>query len=123
VPTPSCAATSATPPRRSEGSARATQEIGLNEALEAAGIHRRRAEIREIFLREVPGVDPELTSEPRLLAMAARKHLRERFLRAKVARRRERGQRPDVPAPARHADHRDGHREGRAHLGRPPASA
>ncbi|MBN9100214.1 MULTISPECIES: LutB/LldF family L-lactate oxidation iron-sulfur protein [unclassified Pseudonocardia] len=90
----------------------ATQEIGLNEALEAAGIeaketdlaelivqlggdlpshilvpaiHRNRAEIREIFLREMPGVDPELTSEPRLLAMAARKHLRERFLRAKVA--------------------------------------
>ncbi|MFC4948527.1 LutB/LldF family L-lactate oxidation iron-sulfur protein [Pseudonocardia sp. GCM10023141] len=89
-----------------------TQEIGLNDALEAAGIeaketdlaelivqlggdlpshilvpaiHRNRAEIREIFLREMPGVDPELTSEPRLLAMAARKHLRERFLRAKVA--------------------------------------
>ena len=63
----------------------ATQEIGLNEALEAAGItatetdlaelivqlghdrpshilvpaiHRNRAEIREIFLREMPGVDP-----------------------------------------------------------------
>jgi len=90
----------------------ATQEIGLNEALEAAGIeaketdlaelivqlggdqpshilvpaiHRNRAEIREIFLREMPGVDPDLTSEPRLLAMAARTHLRERFLRAKVA--------------------------------------
>src|SRR6188472_357587 len=90
----------------------ATQEIGLNEALEAAGIeaketdlaelivqlggdlpshilvpaiHRNRAEIREIFLREMPGVDPELTAEPRQLAMAARKHLRERFLRAKVA--------------------------------------
>jgi L-lactate dehydrogenase complex protein LldF len=90
----------------------ATQEIGLNEALEAAGIaahetdlaelivqlshdqpshilvpaiHRNRAEIREIFLREIPGVDPGLTSEPRLLAMAARKHLRERFLRARVA--------------------------------------
>ncbi|MDT7708647.1 MAG: L-lactate dehydrogenase complex protein LldF, partial [Pseudonocardiales bacterium] len=90
----------------------ATQEIGLNEALEAAGIeaketdlaelivqlshdqpshilvpaiHRNRAEIREIFLREIPGVDPDLTSEPRRLAMAARKHLRERFLRAKVA--------------------------------------
>jgi L-lactate dehydrogenase complex protein LldF len=90
----------------------ATQEIGLNEALEAAGIaahetdlaelivqlggdlpshilvpaiHRNRAEIREIFLREMPGVDPELTAEPRRLAMAARAHLRERFLRAKVA--------------------------------------
>ncbi|GAA1202525.1 LutB/LldF family L-lactate oxidation iron-sulfur protein [Pseudonocardia alaniniphila] len=90
----------------------ATQEIGLNEALEAAGItahetdlaelivqlggdmpshilvpaiHRNRAEIRDIFLREMPGVDPRLTTEPRRLAMAARAHLRERFLRAKVA--------------------------------------
>lgn len=90
----------------------ATQEIGLNEALEAAGItahetdlaelivqlggdmpshilvpaiHRNRAEIRDIFLHEMPGVDPQLTTEPRRLAMAARAHLRERFLRAKVA--------------------------------------
>jgi len=90
----------------------ATQEIGLNEALKAAGItahetdlaelivqlggdmpshilvpaiHRNRAEIRDIFLREMPGVDPQLTTEPRRLAMAARAHLRERFLRAKVA--------------------------------------
>jgi L-lactate dehydrogenase complex protein LldF len=89
----------------------ATQEIGLNEALEAAGItahetdlaelivqlghdapshilvpaiHRNRAEIREIFLREMPDVDPELTAEPRRLAMAAREHLRKTFLRAKV---------------------------------------
>ncbi|MGD9526886.1 LutB/LldF family L-lactate oxidation iron-sulfur protein [Pseudonocardia sp.] len=90
----------------------ATQEIGLNEALEAAGItpyetdlaelivqlggdqpshilvpaiHRNRAEIREIFLREMPDVDPALTAEPRRLAMAARAHLRRLFLRAKVA--------------------------------------
>ncbi|SFL15312.1 LutB/LldF family L-lactate oxidation iron-sulfur protein [Geodermatophilus ruber] len=90
----------------------ATQEIGLNEALEAAGIHawetdlaelivqlgedrpshilvpaihKNRAEIREIFLRTMPDVDPHLTDEPRQLAMAARAHLRERFLRAKVA--------------------------------------
>jgi L-lactate dehydrogenase complex protein LldF len=90
----------------------ATQEIGLNEALEAAGIaahetdlaelivqlghdkpshilvpaiHKNRAEIREIFLREMPGADPSLTDEPRQLAMAAREHLRERFLRAQVA--------------------------------------
>jgi L-lactate dehydrogenase complex protein LldF len=90
----------------------ATQEIGLNEALEAAGIaahetdlaelivqlgedkpshilvpaiHKNRAEIREIFLRTMPGVDPGLTDEPRQLAMAARAHLRERFLRARVA--------------------------------------
>ncbi len=90
----------------------ATQEIGLNEALEAAGIaahetdlaelivqlgedkpshilvpaiHKNRAEIREIFLRTMPGVDPSLTDDPRRLAMAARAHLRERFLRARVA--------------------------------------
>src|SRR3954454_4243223 len=90
----------------------ATQEIGLNEALEAAGIaahetdlaelivqlghdrpshilvpaiHKNRAEIREIFLRTMPGVDPGLTDDPRRLAMAAREHLRERFLRARVA--------------------------------------
>jgi L-lactate dehydrogenase complex protein LldF len=89
-----------------------TQEIGLNEALEAAGItahetdlaelivqlgddkpshilvpaiHKNRAEIREIFLRTMPGVDPGLTDDPRRLAMAAREHLRERFLRASVA--------------------------------------
>jgi L-lactate dehydrogenase complex protein LldF len=90
----------------------ATQEIGLNEALEAAGldvfetdlaelivqlgedkpshilvpaIHKNRAEIREIFARTIPGVDPGLTDDPRQLAMAARSHLRERFLRARVA--------------------------------------
>jgi L-lactate dehydrogenase complex protein LldF len=95
----------------------ATQEIGLNEALEAAGItahetdlaelivqlgddapshilvpaiHKNRAEIREIFLRTMPqfqgpGVDTPLTDDPRRLAMAARAHLRERFLRARVA--------------------------------------
>ncbi|WP_122260890.1 LutB/LldF family L-lactate oxidation iron-sulfur protein [Ornithinimicrobium cerasi] len=94
----------------------ATQEIELNEALEAAGIsawetdlaelivqlghdrpshilvpaiHRNRAEIREIFLREMGTVGraaPEdLTSEPARLAEAARLHLREKFLRARVA--------------------------------------
>ncbi|MGX6606029.1 LutB/LldF family L-lactate oxidation iron-sulfur protein [Micromonosporaceae bacterium Da 78-11] len=90
----------------------ATQEIGLNEALEAAGItpvetdlaelivqlghdkpshilvpaiHRNRAEIREIFLREMPGVDPLLTDDPPVLAAAARRYLRETFLRTKVA--------------------------------------
>jgi L-lactate dehydrogenase complex protein LldF len=90
----------------------ATQEIGLNEALEEAGIealetdlaelivqladdkpshilvpaiHRSRKEIREIFLERMAGVDPDLTDEPRLLAMAARAYLRERFLRAEVA--------------------------------------
>ncbi len=90
----------------------ATQEIGLNEALEAAGIravetdlaelivqlghdrpshilvpaiHRNRTEIRDIFLREMPGVDPFLSDEPERLAMAARAHLRAKFLSARVA--------------------------------------
>lgn len=89
----------------------ATQEIGLNEYLEDQGItpietdlaelivqlghdkpshilvpaiHRNRAEIRAIFEREMPGAD-ELTDEPRVLAMAARAHLRRKFLSAKVA--------------------------------------
>jgi len=87
----------------------ATQEIGLNEHLAAAGIealetdlaelivqlgedkpshilvpaiHRNRREIRDIFAGHMPG---PLTDEPRVLAEAARRHLRERFLRAKVA--------------------------------------
>jgi L-lactate dehydrogenase complex protein LldF len=90
----------------------ATQEIGLNEALEAAGvaaletdlaelivqlghdrpshilvpaIHRNRAEIREIFLREMPDVDPALTDDPPALAAAARAHLRRAFLSTPVA--------------------------------------
>ena len=89
----------------------ATQEIGLNEHLQAEGIaaietdlaelddqlghdwsshilvpaiHRNRAEIRDIFMREMPGVG-ELTDEPRVLAMAAREHLRRKFLSARVA--------------------------------------
>ncbi|MEV4544285.1 LutB/LldF family L-lactate oxidation iron-sulfur protein [Micromonospora echinaurantiaca] len=90
----------------------ATQEIGLNEALAAAGItavetdlaelivqlgedrpshilvpaiHRNRAEIREIFLRAMPGVDPALTDEPAVLAAAARRYLRQTFLTTPVA--------------------------------------
>ncbi len=90
----------------------ATQETGLNEALAEAGIaawetdlaelivqlghdapshilvpaiHRNRSEIREIFLREMPDVDPALSDDPRELAMAARAHLRRKFLTAKVA--------------------------------------
>ncbi|HYO38380.1 MAG TPA: lactate utilization protein B [Nocardioidaceae bacterium] len=51
-------------------------------------IHRNRAEIREIFLRSMaaagrPAPDG-LTDEPAALADAARLHLREKFLRAKV---------------------------------------
>jgi L-lactate dehydrogenase complex protein LldF len=90
----------------------ATDEIGLNEGLAERGIaawetdlaelivqlgqdrsshilvpaiHRNRAEIREIFLREMPDVDPDLGDEPRVLAEAARRHLRRKFLSAQVA--------------------------------------
>ena len=86
-----------------------TEETKLNEALEQAGIsawetdlaqlivqlghdapshvlvpaiHRNRAEIRELFLRELD-VD-ELSDEPADLAEAARRHLRRKFLDAKV---------------------------------------
>ena len=52
-------------------------------------IHRGRSEIREIFRREMGewgSPAPEaLTDDPRDLAEAARLHLREKFLRAKVA--------------------------------------
>ena len=90
----------------------ATQEIGLNDALSGAGItawetdlaelivqlghdtpshilvpaiHRNRAEIRDIFRREMPGVDADLTDSPAALAEAARKYLRQKFLTADVA--------------------------------------
>src|SRR5262249_38182672 len=86
-------------------------EIGLNDALAAAGItayetdlaelivqlgrdrpshilvpaiHRNRAEIREIFLREMGDVDPALTDQPAALAEAARLHLRRLYLRRLV---------------------------------------
>ncbi|HUG30765.1 MAG TPA: lactate utilization protein B [Candidatus Limnocylindria bacterium] len=52
-------------------------------------IHRNRQQVRDIFLREMAGVGrpapPNLTDEPRALAEAARLHLREKFLRARVA--------------------------------------
>ncbi len=87
----------------------ATDEISLNEALAAAGvlavetdlaeliiqldddfpshilvpaIHRNRAEIRDIFRREL-GLD-DLTDEPAALAEAARLHLRAKFLSARM---------------------------------------
>jgi L-lactate dehydrogenase complex protein LldF len=91
----------------------ATQEIGLNEALAEAGItavetdlaelivqladdtpshilvpaiHYNRSQIRDIFARRMPGVDVEaLTDEPAALAEAARRHLRAKFLSARVA--------------------------------------
>ncbi|MEW5630955.1 lactate utilization protein B [Streptomyces hydrogenans] len=93
----------------------ATQEIGLNEALEAEGIrayetdlaelivqlgedrpshilvpaiHRNRGEIRDIF-RDTMGrwgrpAPEDLSDAPAELAEAARLHLREKFLRARV---------------------------------------
>jgi L-lactate dehydrogenase complex protein LldF len=52
-------------------------------------IHRNRAEIREIFLTAMGRVGraapADLTDDPARLAEAARVHLREKFLRAKVA--------------------------------------
>ena len=94
----------------------ATQEIGLNEHLEAEGIdafetdlaelivqlgedkpshilvpaiHRNRTEVREIFVSEMgqygtPAPDG-ISDDPRELTAAARAHLREKFLRAKMA--------------------------------------
>ncbi|MBW3084597.1 Lactate utilization protein B [Austwickia sp. TVS 96-490-7B] len=52
-------------------------------------IHRNRAEVREIFLEEMgrygKAAPADLPAEPPQLAGAARLHLREKFLRAKVA--------------------------------------
>ncbi len=89
----------------------ATDEIELNEGLAARGItavetdlaelivqldgdapshilvpaiHRNRAEIRAIFERTIARGQP-LTSDPPVLAEAARRHLRAKFLSAKVA--------------------------------------
>ncbi|WUI04352.1 lactate utilization protein [Spirillospora sp. NBC_00431] len=88
------------------------REIGLNGALAAAGVtahetaladvavqlggdepshllsaalHRDRAEIRELFRRTMPSAGPDLGDDPAALAAAVRTHLRERFLRARVA--------------------------------------
>ncbi|ORL31102.1 (4Fe-4S)-binding protein [Prescottella equi] len=90
----------------------ATQEIELNEHLEVNGIHayetdlaelivqlghdkpshilvpaihRNRSEIREIFLKEMDGVDPALDDNPKHLAAAARKFLRHKFMTVPVA--------------------------------------
>lgn len=52
-------------------------------------IHRNRTEVRDIFRREMAAVGrpapADLTDDPRALAEAARLHLREKFLRARVA--------------------------------------
>ena len=87
----------------------ATDEIGLNDALEAAGIgavetdlaeliiqlagdvqshilvpaiHLNRAEIRDVFARELGAED--LPDDPPALAEVARRHLRRKFLEARV---------------------------------------
>ncbi|MGK5556661.1 lactate utilization protein B [Actinomadura kijaniata] len=83
-------------------------EIGLDDALAAAGItvhptalaelvarlageppadtvHRGPAELRDLFLRAMPGVPPDLSDDPGHLAAAVRAHLRDRFLTARVA--------------------------------------
>jgi L-lactate dehydrogenase complex protein LldF len=87
----------------------ATDEIRLNEALAAAGvqavetdlaeliiqlgddvqshilvpaIHKNRAEIRDLFARELE--QPDLSDDPAALAEAARLHLRRKFLEARV---------------------------------------
>ena len=48
-------------------------------------LHRSRAEIREIFLREMGDAPAALSDDPRELAEAARRHLRRKFFEAKVA--------------------------------------
>ncbi|MEU3658825.1 lactate utilization protein B [Streptomyces sp. NPDC032940] len=90
----------------------ATQETGLNEYLAERGItahetdlaelivqlahdkpshilvpaiHRNRDEVRDIFRRRIPGVDPDLDSVPAHLAAAARAYLREKFMTTPVA--------------------------------------
>lgn len=90
----------------------ATMEIGLNDALKKAGIearetdlaelivqlghdrpshivvpaiHRNRAEIRDIFIKEMPNTDESLTDNPADLAEASRLFLRKQFMDAKVA--------------------------------------
>ncbi|MDU0478405.1 LutB/LldF family L-lactate oxidation iron-sulfur protein [Staphylococcus chromogenes] len=90
----------------------ATQEINLNAQLREVGIearetdlaelivqlghdkpshilvpaiHRNRAEIRDIFIREMPHTDETLSSEPADLAEASRSFLRQQFMDAKVA--------------------------------------
>jgi L-lactate dehydrogenase complex protein LldF len=89
-----------------------TAEIGLNEYLQKRGvtatetdlaelivqladdrpshilvpaIHRNRAEIRDIFDEHMPGTPAGLSDDPVELAGQARRHLREKFLRARVA--------------------------------------
>jgi L-lactate dehydrogenase complex protein LldF len=89
------------------------REIGLDEALRRANLtwhdtglgelivgledgdtpshmlypamHRNRAQVRELFVRELPGAPADLSDDPEALAETARARLRERMLPAKVA--------------------------------------
>ena len=141
----------------------ATDEIGLNEALAAQGItanetdlaelivqlsgdrpshilvpaiHRNRAEIRDLFERELG--ERNLPLDPTALTAAARRYLRERFMRVGVGVsganfavaetgtivvvESEGNGRMCTTLP-RYADHGDGHREGAASLRRPRGDA
>jgi L-lactate dehydrogenase complex protein LldF len=89
-----------------------SQEIGLNAALESAGIsavetdlaelivqldhdepshilvpaiHLNRREIRDIFVREMPEADAAMPDDPAGLTAVARTYLRDKFLSAQVA--------------------------------------
>lgn len=88
------------------------REIGLDRALARAGVavqetalgdlavrlgegepshplspaaHRDRAQVAELFRRGMPAAGADLPDDPEALAGAARAHLRDRFLRARVA--------------------------------------
>lgn len=90
----------------------ATQEVGLNDYLEARGIHpietdlaelivqlgddrpshivvpaihKGRAQVRDIFASKMPNAPQGLDDDPGELAEAARLYLRQKFLEAKVA--------------------------------------
>jgi L-lactate dehydrogenase complex protein LldF len=48
-------------------------------------LHKSRAQIREIFRREMDDAPPDLSDDPHALAEASRRHLRRKFFTAKVA--------------------------------------
>jgi L-lactate dehydrogenase complex protein LldF len=48
-------------------------------------LHKSRAQIREIFLREMEDAPADLSDDPHELAEASRRHLRRKFFTAKVA--------------------------------------
>jgi L-lactate dehydrogenase complex protein LldF len=48
-------------------------------------IHKNRAEIREVFLKEMADAPADLSDDPHALADAARRHLKRKFFQVKVA--------------------------------------